>query len=139
MVICTDPKHEPITYKGRSIGILTLTVAQVLIGTIHLLIGSGLLAAKMTSGEGVLAYDVYTVLFGALILLFTAFIWQGKRIGWAGTIGVSLFVIVADTLTVLNLPSVQGIPAFAAPTEIGYSVIVSVYLLLPHVRTKFLP
>ncbi len=131
-------KHEPITYKGRSLGILALTVVQLLIGAIHLLLGLTLLAAEISTGQGTVAYDVYTVAFGVLVLFFAVFIWQGKKAGWVGTVAVLLFVILADALTVLALPSIPGIPTFAAPTEIVYSAIVIVYLSLPHVRKKFL-
>ena len=131
-------KREPITYKGRSVGILALTVAQLLIGTIHLLIGLGLLAVKASTGEGVLVYDIYTVFFGGLTILFAGFIWRGQKAGWFGTIAVSLFVIVADTFALLKWPTVIGIPSFAAPTEIAYSLVVTAYLFLPHVRRKFL-
>ena len=131
-------KREPITYKDRSLGIITLTVAQLLIGTIHLIIGLTLLAAEISTSQGTLAYDVYTVAFGSLVLVFTAFIWQGKKTGWVGTYAVLLFVILVDSLTVLGLPSIPGIPSFAAPTEIGYSILVIIYLALPHVRRKFL-
>ncbi len=130
-------KHPPLTYKGRSIGILILTSAQLLIGTIHFLIGFALLASENSFLKATIAYDVYTIVFGLLILVFGWFIWQGKKLGWIGTITVSIFVIVADTLTVLNLPSVPGIPKFAAPTEIIYSIAVIVYLIQPHVRKKF--
>ena len=130
-------KHGPISYKGRTIGILTLTVAQLLIGTIHLLIGLGLLGIKIVNNQGSLAYDIYTIAFGSLILVFAVYIWHGKKAGWIGTFAALLFVIVADSLTVLNLPSIPGIPSFAAPTEIAYSIIVIAYLSLPHVRRKF--
>ena len=78
------------------------------------------------------------IVFGSLTLVFAVFIWRGKKAGWIGTILVSLFVIVADSLTVLDLPSIPGIPKFPAATEIAYSIIVIVYLLQPHVRKKFL-
>jgi len=83
-------------------------------------------------------YDVYTFVFGLLTLVFAVFIWQGKKMGWLGMIAVSLFVIAADSLTVLNLPSIPGIPKFPAYTEIPYSVLVVYYLSLRHVREKFL-
>lgn len=130
-------KHPPITYQGRSIGILILTVAQVLIGTIHLLIGFGLIAAEATKIPAYIAYDTYTVAFGAVILFFSVFIWRGAKAGWVGTVAALAFVAVADTLTVLRLPSIPGIPMFAAPTEIIYSLLVIIYLGLPHVRKKF--
>ena len=127
----------PTEYKGRSIGIIVLTGAQVLIGVIHLFIGLVLVAVVLTGSSVTLAYSIYTVAFGALALVFAAFIWQGKKEGWVGTVAVSVFVIAADTLTVLKLPSEPGIPTFAAPTEIVYSLFLFVYLLLPHVRKKF--
>ncbi|MGA2682860.1 MAG: hypothetical protein ABSF44_13790 [Candidatus Bathyarchaeia archaeon] len=131
-------KRGPITYKGRGLGIIALTVAQMLIGSIHLLIGLTLLAAEILNSQVSIAYDVYTVACGSLVLVFTMYVWQGKKVGWIGTYMVLLFVIASDTLTVLGLPSIPGIPSFAAPTEIGYSIIVIVYLSLPHVRRKFL-
>jgi hypothetical protein len=130
-------KRGPITYKGRSIGIIALTSVQLLIGVIHLLIGLGLLAAKILNNQGSLAYDIYTVAFGSLVLGFAGLIWQRKKSGWIGTYAALLFVIAADALVVLGLPSIPGIPSFAAPTEIGYSAIVIIYLSLPHVRRKF--
>jgi hypothetical protein len=132
-----SPNHGPINYKGRTIGILTLTVAQLLIGTIHLMIGLGLLGIKIVNNQGSLSYDIYTIAFGSLILVFAVYIWRGKKAGWIGTLAALLFVIVADSLTVLNLPSIPGIPSFAAPTEIAYSIIVIAYLSLPRVRRKF--
>lgn len=126
------------TFGGRSLGIAILTGLQVLIGAIHLFSGLLLLAFENFSAlPATAAYDFYTIAFGALTLFFAIFIWRGKKAGWIGTILVSLFVIVADSLTVLDLPSVPGIPKFPAATEIAYSIIVIVYLLQPHVRKKF--
>jgi len=132
------PKPITITYKGRSFGIAVLTAAQLLIGTIHIIFGFLLLASEESIIKTTAAYDFYTVAFGTLVLVFTLFIWQGKKLGWVGTIVVSVFVSVVDALTVLNLPSIPGIPKFAAPTEIGYSIIVVVYLLQSRVRKKYL-
>jgi hypothetical protein len=128
--------RSPIFYKGRSLGILILTAAQVFIGSVHALVGFLLLFSEV-SLQVTVAYDVYTVFFGLLTLFFTVFIWQGKETGWLGTMAVSIFVIVADALTVLNLPSIPGIPKFAAPTEIVYSLIIVVYLLQSSVRKKY--
>jgi hypothetical protein len=131
-------KREPVTYKGRSIGIVVLTVAQLLIGFIHVLFGFLLLAFQLSILQATVAYYVYTVVFGLLTLVFTVLIWQSKKSGWIGTIAVSIFVSVADFLTVLNLPSIPGIPKFAAPTEIVYCVIIMAYLLTRNVRKKYL-
>jgi hypothetical protein len=130
-------KHEPILVKGRSLGIAVLTVAQLLIGVIHLLFGFWLLSSENSLLHATVTYDIYTVAFGALVLFFGWLIWQGKYSGWICTIAVSVFVSVADTLTLANLPSIPGIPTFAAPTEIGYSIIIVIFLLQPNVRRKF--
>ena len=130
-------KREPITYKGRSFGIMILTSAQILIGVIHTLFGFVLLASENSFLKATVTYDFYTIAFGLLVLVFAVFIWRGKKIGWLGTIAVSVFVSIADALTLMGLPSIPGIPRFAAPTEIGYSIFVVFYLLLPHVRSKF--
>jgi len=130
-------KREPISYKSRSLGIIILTSAQILIGVIHTIFGVLLLASENTLLKATVAYDFYTITFGVLTLIFAVFIWQGKLAGWAGAIAVSVFVSVADALAILKLPSIPGIPVFSAPTEITYSVFVVIYLLLPHVRIKF--
>ena len=127
-------ERSPIIYKGRSLGIIVLTVAQLFIGVIHALIGVLLIAFGASILQATEAYNVYALVFGLLILVFAVFIWQGKKAGWIGTIAVSLFVTAADALTVSNLPSIPGIPKFAAPTEIGYSILVIIYLSLPHVK-----
>jgi hypothetical protein len=80
---------------------------------------------------------VYTFVFGLLALVFAVFVWRQKKLGWAGTIVVSLFVIAADGLTLLNLPSIPGIPKGPSLTEIAYSVVVVLYLCTD-VRKKFL-
>ncbi len=131
-------KQQPITIKGRSLGITALTAAQILIGIVHTVLGLILLGSELVVGTQVsIIYSIYTIAFGLLTLLFALLIWQGNKIGWAGTIAISLFVIAADTLTVLNLSSIPGIPKFAAAGEIPYSLLVILYLLLPHVRKKF--
>ena len=83
-----------------------------------------------------LAYNSYTIVFGLLTLASGVLIWQAKKTGWIVTVASLLFVTVADSLAVANLPTIPGIPTFAAPTEIGYSVIVIIYLLQPKVRRK---
>jgi hypothetical protein len=130
-------KREPLTYKGRSLGIIILTSAQLLIGFIHVFVGILLLAFEASIMQATTAYDVYTVVFGALVLVFAVLIWQGKKEGWIGTVAVSIFVCVVDALTVLNLPSIPGIPKFAAPTEILYSLAILLYLLQTNIRKKF--
>ena len=137
-VYCVSSKQNPIAYKGRSLGIVVLTAAQLFIGAIHVFFGLLLLAFEPSILQATGAYDVYTVVFGLMVLIFAVFIWQGRKAGWVGTVAVSLFVIVADVLTVLDLPSIPCIPKSAALTEIAYSVLVVGYLSLGHVRERFL-
>jgi hypothetical protein len=132
----------PITYKGRSLGIVTLTTAQSLIGTIHVFSGLWLLAASLSaefaiSAQPPVVYSVYTLIFGLLTLVFAVGIWFERSWGWIGTIAVSMLVVVADGLSLAGLPSIPGIPRSAAVAEIAYSLIVVVYLFQPRVRNKY--
>ena len=133
----------PITYKGRSLGIVTLTIAQSLIGTVLVFSGLWLLAASLSaefviSAQSPVVYSVYTLIFGLLTLIFASGIWLEKRWGWIGTIAVSMFVVVADALNLAGLPSIPGIPRSAAVAEIVYSLIVVLYLFQPRVRMKYM-
>lgn len=130
-------KREPITINGRSLGIAILTAEQLFIGIIHFLVGLLLLVSSSAIQLVSLTYDVYTTVFGLLVSVFAWFIWQGKKTGWTGTIAVLAFVIVVDTLRVLNLPSISGIPSFAPPTEIIWSILVIIYMNTKNVRKKF--
>ncbi len=134
-----NQKPAPPTYRGKSLGIVALTASQLLIGAIHVFFGLWLLISEITAGaQASIVYDVYTLIYGVLVLLFAGWIWQGQKFGWIGTVTVSLFVIVADALTILDLPSIPGIPKFAAGLEIAYSVLVVCYLFLPYVKRRFL-
>lgn len=130
-------KREPITVNGRSIGIAILTAEQLFIGVIHFFVGLLLLFSSSAILPASIAYDIYTTVFGLLIVFFAWFIWQGKKVGWMGTFAVLVFVMVVDTLRVLNLPSIPGIPSFAPPTEITWSLLVIIYLSTRNVRKKF--
>ncbi len=131
-------KPPTITYKGRSLGIVILTVAQLIIGAIHVFFGFLLLAFENLSFiQSTLIYDFYTIIFSVLTIVFTIFIWNGKKLGWIGTVAVALFVIIVDSLTLLNLPSIPGIPKFAGFGEITYSVLVVGYLLQVSFRRKY--
>jgi uncharacterized membrane protein (DUF2068 family) len=74
-------------------------------------------------------YNTYTVAFGFATAVFAFGIWLQKKWGSYGTVALSLFVMVVDLLSVLNLPSVPGIPTLAAGPEIIYSLTVMLYLL----------
>jgi hypothetical protein len=69
--------------------------------------------------------------------MFASLLWLQSRWGWVGTVAVSVFVIAADSLTLLNLPSIPGIPKFAGFGEITYSIIVIVYLLQAHIKIAY--
>ncbi len=131
-------KPPAIIYKGRSLGIVILTVAQLIIGGIHVFFGLLLLAYEnLLFIQTSIIYDFYTIIFSALTIVFAMFIWNGKKLGWVGTVAIAMFVIVADSLTLLDLPSIPGIPKFAGFGEITYSVLVLGYLLQVGVRRKY--
>jgi hypothetical protein len=131
-------KPPTINYKGRNLGIVILTVAQLIIGAIHVFFGFLLLAFEnLLFIQATAIYALYTIIFSVLTVVFAVFIWNGKKLGWVGTVAVALFVIIADSLTLLNLPSIPGIPKFAGFGEIAYSVLVVGYLLQVGVRRKY--
>ena len=138
---CARISSAPVfpTYKGRILGIVVLAVAQFTIGVIHVFSGFLLLFASpsttfILSAQLPEIYGIYTLAFGLLTLIFTYGIWLGRSWGWNGTVAVSIFVIVADALALLNLPS---IPKLAAAAEIIYSLMVLLYLSQTHVRAKY--
>ena len=143
----TNTARSPIAYRGRIIGIVALVVAQFLVGLVHAFFGFWLFLStspKIEPFSGILGpspgpeiYSIYTVVFGLLTLFFAVPLWLGKRWGWIGTNTVLFFVIIADSLTLLDLPSIPGIPKFAGFGEITYSVLVVLYLLQGHIRTKY--
>jgi len=134
--------HVFSTYKGRILGIVVLAVAQFTIGVIHVFSGFLLLFASpsttfILSAQLPKIYSIYTLAFGLLTLIVTYGIWLGRSWGWNGTVAVSIFVIVADALALLNLPSIPGIPKLAAAAEIVYSLMVLLYLSQTHVRAAY--
>jgi len=136
---------SPLEHKGRTFGIVALVASQVLIGFVHVVFGFWLLVAPrgapFLSVVGMFPvsdiYSIYTIIFGFLTLLFAVPLWLQKRWGWVGTFAVLVFVVVADSLTLLDLPSVPGIPKLAGLGEITYSVLVMVYLLQAQIRAKY--
>ena len=87
--------------------------------------------------QATVTYDVYTIVFGILAAVFAFFIWNGKKAGRVGTIAVLVFVSVADTLTLLDLPSIPGMPKAPVLAEIAYSLIIILYLSKKSIRKKF--
>jgi hypothetical protein len=137
--------RTPITYRGRNFGIIVLVAVQSLVGFIHVLFGFWLLSAPRIEPFALFAngyfssdvYAVYTIVFGLLTLIFTYALWMEKRLGWISTVAVAAFVIIADALTLLDLPSIPRIPKFAGYGEITYSLLVLLYLSQAQVRTKY--
>jgi hypothetical protein len=137
--IMESPGKVP-AFKGRFLGVAVLVAVQFLIGAIHVVFGFAMLSGSFSVAAvsvTPLVYSIYTAAYGLLTLLFAYLVWAGKRLGWIGTVAVSSFVILADSLTVLDLLSVLGIPKFAALGEIPFSMLVLAYLLQPHVRSKY--
>jgi len=132
---------HPPNYKGRKFGLIVLVIVQLIIGWIHVVFGSWLLlASNDTASFGFslgYIYNLYTLLYGLLTSVFAVGLWFKKNWGWYGTLAVCFFVIVADSLTILNLPSVPGIPKVAGVGEIPYSLIIIAYLLQFHVRKEY--
>jgi hypothetical protein len=129
----------PETIMGKTLGIAVLTFAQTIVGVIHAVLGIWLLSTELAAEtQSTLVYDIYTLVFGMLVLIFAYYIWQGKRAGWIGTVLVSVFVVVVDSLAVLNLPTIPGVPTNAAAAEIVYSLLIVGYLCTTRVRRKFL-
>jgi len=71
-------KRNPITYKGRSFGIVALTAAQLLIGAIHVFSGLWLLSSEIAANTQVsIPYDIYTLVFGLPVLFGLVERWGG--------------------------------------------------------------
>ena len=131
-----------VSVRGRFLGIAVLVVVQFIVGIIHVLFGFALLSGSfLVASYSVMptVYTFYTLVYGWLTLFFTYLIWVGKRSGWIGTVAVSLFVILVDVLAVLDLSNVLGIPSpkVVAIGEVPFSILVLVYLLQYHIRSKY--
>ena len=81
-------------------------------------------------------YGIYTIAFGFGAAILGYGIWLERNWGSFGTIALSLLVIIIDSLAVLDLPTIPGVPKFAALTEMLYSIVVSAYLLELKIKTN---
>lgn len=124
----------PVSFKGKYVGILVLTILQFLNGAIHAVIGGAFGVLEI----GVMAYNVYTFFYGISNLIFLYGLWTGKKYGWMGTILVSIFVIVIDVCTIIGIQLIPGVPESAALGEIVISLTILVYLIQPKIRELFL-
>jgi len=125
--------RHPDSFKVRYLGVFVLAVIQFLVGTVHVAIGLGFVFAA--SGE--MVYDIYTFLYGFLSIIFVYGLWSGKKMGYLGTILLSLLVIIIDTSTVLGVSLIAGVPRTAALGEIGYSLFIMAYLFQPKIISLF--
>jgi hypothetical protein len=123
----------PDSFKGRYPGVFVLVILQFLVGSIHAAIGLGLVF--VASGE--LGYNVYTLLYGVVAIIFTYGLWSGKKSGYLGTIIVSILVIVVYVSAFLGLSLIAGVPRAAALGEIMYSLVVMAYLFQPKIIKLF--
>ncbi len=126
--------NPPISFKGKYVGILVLTILQLLNGAIHAIIGGAFLVLNI----GVMEYNLYTLVYGVLNLVFLYGLWTGKKTGWIGTILVSIFVIIVDVCATLDIQLIPGVPKTAALGEIVISLVILVFLLQPKIRQLFL-
>ena len=132
---------KDITFRDRYLGILFLVSINLIVGLIHLTFGLAMVLGdySFATYSTSMIYSVYTLLYGFLIVLLTYLLWKGNRIGWIGTVTISTFVIIIDSLAVFNFSNILSIPApkFAAIGEIPFSILVLVYLLQNHIRAKY--
>jgi hypothetical protein len=132
---------QDVNFRGRYLGILFLVGIQFIVGLIHLTFGLALILDyySFVSYSTTMIYSVYTLVYGFLTIVFTYLVWKGNRIGWIGTVAISIFVIIVDSLAVFNLSNILCIPSpkFAATGEIPFSILILVYLLQGHVRSKY--
>jgi hypothetical protein len=132
---------KDITFRGRYLGILFLVSINLIIGLIHLTVGLAMVLGcySFAAYSTTMIYSVYTLVYGFLIVVLTYLVWKGNRMGWIGTVAISTFVIIIDSLAVFKLSNILSIPApnFAAIGEIPFSILVLVYLLQNHVRAKY--
>lgn len=132
---------ENVMFRGRYLGILFMVIVQLIVGLIHLFFGLALISGNFSfsSYSTTMIYSVYTLVYGFLTVVFTYLVWKGNRMGWIGTVAISTFVIIVDSLAVLSLSNILSIPApkFAAIGEIPFSILVIIYILQNHIRSIY--
>ena len=132
---------ENVTIRGRDLGILFLVSTLSIIGLIHLGFGLAMILGYISFAAYPTLptiYSAYTLVYSLLTLFFAYLIWKRNRVGWVGTVGISLFVIAVDLLAALDLSNLLGIPSPSlAAGGIPFNIIIVFYLLQNHVRSKF--
>jgi hypothetical protein len=142
MIILAMKRPEKIvSIKGRFLGIAVLVVIQCINGIIHTFSGVALLLGSYipmaSSSNAPLILSFYTLTYGILTIVFTYLLWKGKRLGWIGTVTVLSFVIIADILTIFDLITFLGVVKTAGIGEIPYCLVILLYLIQNHVRSKY--
>lgn len=130
---------ENIKPKGRFLGLFILVVIQSIIGIIHIFFGFSMISGKflVVFSSAPLIYSYYTFIYGLLTMFFTFLLWKRVWLGWSGTIALSVFLILVDTLAAIGLNNFLGIPILAGLGEIPYSLFILFYLFEDHIRSKY--
>jgi hypothetical protein len=126
----------PPNLRGNPICIFFLTVIQFLVGGITFSLEFGCFQQPLPYRHFSKAHRSTTSAFGAGYL-FTYGIWKGTTWSWIGIVGISLFVLLVDTLALLELPTIPGIPKFAGAAEIFYSLVVLFCLSQKKVKANY--
>ena len=132
----------PSSFRGEFLGLFLLTLAQFLMGGIHVVAGIFVLlvpyvfSSVFAVTEITLLFGVYSLLYGLLVLVFAYGLWTGNRWGWIGTTILCIFVVVEASSTLL-LTLIQGVPMSARIVDITYSFVVLLYIIQPHIKRSF--
>lgn len=129
-----------VTFGGHLPGIIVLIIIQFTVGIIHVFMGFSMLLGNFPITSQIMTstvYCVYTLVYGCLTTFFAYLLWTKNRFGWIGTVAISFFVILVDTLTVFNVLNILGIPKVAGIGEIPYSILVIACLLQNKVRSQY--
>ena len=132
---------ENLNVRGRFLGVFILVIVQSFVGFIHMYFGFVLLIGGFvpvaSSSIVPMIYNFYTMVYGILSVFFAYLFWKERKLGWIGTVAISLFIIIVDTLALFDLYNILGIPKTAGLGEIPYSLIILFYLLEDHVRLRY--
>lgn len=112
---------------------LILVMFQAFVGAIHVVFGLSLAVGSSL----LVAYGVYTLLYGIIDAVSAYGLYVGKFWGWTGTVAISIIVVIIDTFTVLDRSIIPGVPKFAAIGEIPYSTAVIIYLIQPKITKSY--
>ena len=136
-----NKSDKVVTFRGRFLGIAVLVGIQVINGLIHtfsgLVLVLGTYIPMASSSNAISIFSYYTLIYGILTIFFTYLLWKGKRLGWIGSVGTLSFVIIVDILTIFDLITFLGVIKTAGIGEIPYCLVIIIYLIQDHVRSKY--